>query len=217
MKANLKALTSISVLAVALAACGDKAPAPADSGKKADKPAAGGKADAATEEAGLKIEDPNYDHNVAVGDMAFLWKVDGESLKVKLAAKTTGWVAVGFNPTPGEGMKGANFVLAYVKDGQAAAEDHFGAVKTNHKPDDKLEGQSNVTEVAGKEEGGVTEVSFAIPLKSGDDKDTDIDPAGDTTVMLAWGKTDALILKHKFYASLSVNLTSGEHNVLVSK
>jgi predicted small lipoprotein YifL len=217
MKANLKALTSMSILATALAACGDKAPAPAESGKKADKAAAEDREEAAPVKAGLKIEDPSYDHNVAVRDMALLWKVDGESLKVKLAAKTTGWIGVGFNPTPNEGMKGANFVLAYVKDGQASAEDHFGNVKTNHKPDEKLEGQTNVTEVAGKEESGVTEVSFAIPLKSGDDKDTDIDPAGETNVLLAWGKTDALILKHKFYASLSVNLTSGEHKVLVAK
>jgi hypothetical protein len=205
------------VLATALAACGDKPAAPAKGDKKADKPAAEEQAEAAPAKGGLKIEDPNYDHNLAVGDMAFLWKVDGESLKVKLAAKTTGWIGVGFNPTPNEGMKGANFVLAHVKDGQAAVEDHFGTVKTNHKPDEKLEGQSNVTDVAGKEESGVTEVSFTIPLKSGDDKDTDIDPAGDTTVLLAWGKTDALILRHKFYASLTVNLTSGEHKVLVSK
>ena len=219
MKANREILVPTAILVMALAACGQKAPAPAESGKKAEKAAAEGKDEAAPgkAEAGLKVEDPNYDHNVGVGDMAFLWKIDGESLKVKLAAKTTGWVAVGFNPTPDEGMKGGNFVLAYVKDGKAATEDHFGTVKTNHKPDEKLEGQSNVTEVAGKEEGGVTEVSFVIPLKSGDDKDTDIDPAGDTTVLLAWGKSDTLVLKHKFYASLSVNLTSGGPKVLATE
>lgn len=217
MKANLRVLTTMLVFVTALAVCGDKAAAPAEGGEKADKAAAGDKVEAAPANAGLEIDDPNYDHSVTVGDMAFLWKVDGESLKVKLAARTTGWIALGLNPTPNEGMKGANFVLAYVKDGQAAAEDHFGTVKTNHKPDEKIGGQSNVTEVAGKEEGGVTEVSFTIPLKSGDDKDTDIDPAGETMVLLAYGKTDALILKHQFHASLTVNLASGEHKVLASK
>jgi len=165
----------------------------------------------------FKVEDSNYDHNVTVKVMAFLWKVDGDSLKVKLAAKTTGWLGVGFNPEPDQGMKGANFLLGSVKDGKAVVEDHFGTMKTNHKADEKLGGKLDVSDISGKETDGVTEMSFTIPLNSGDNNDKAIVTDGDTTVMLAYGKSDIMILKHTFHAILTVNLSTGASKVISSE
>ena len=39
----------------------------------------------------------------------------------------------------------------------------------------------------GKRENGTTEIAFTIPLKSGDPRDREITPDGDTTVLLAYG------------------------------
>ena len=39
-----------------------------------------------------------YDHEVKAKKMSFYWKVDGDTLAVKISAKTKGWVGIGFNP-----------------------------------------------------------------------------------------------------------------------
>ena len=58
-----------------------------------------------------------YDHEVKDKKIDFAWKVDGDKLAVKLTAETEGWVGIGFNPI--NEMKGANFILGYVKNGEA--------------------------------------------------------------------------------------------------
>jgi len=40
---------------------------------------------------------------------------------------------------------------------------------------------------------------------------------GETVVLLAYGRSDSIVLKHRFRAILKVNLSSGEHSVLKMK
>ena len=151
-----------------------------------------------------------YDHEIIVQKMAFAWKVAGEDLYVRLKAPTTGWVAIGFNPSAG--MKDAKFVLGYVKDGKTIISDEFGTGEIKHEPVEKLGGKSDVTLIGGKEEGGVTTIEFTIPLGSKDAKGGRIDPTGDTTVLLAYGLDgDISKLRHKFRTGISINLSSGKN------
>ena len=53
-----------------------------------------------------------------------------------------------------------------------------------------------------------------MPLDSGDAKDTPLSLAGDNIVLLAYGNSDRIVLKHKLRALLSLNLSTGEHRVL---
>ena len=150
----------------------------------------------------------DYAHEVQVKKMAFAWKVNGDKLEVKLSAETTGWVAVGFNPT--DGMKGANFILGYVKDGKVTLSDDFGDSTLSHKADDKLGGTADVTPIGGTEENGKTTIEFAIPLASADPQDGKIDVKGDTVVLLAYGpERDSFKVKHTFRTKLKVNLSTG--------
>jgi hypothetical protein len=87
-------------------------------------------------------------------------------------------------------------------------------MKDKHKDDDKIGGQSNISNVSGSEEKGTTEVAFTIPVNSGDEKDAALSLDGDNIVLLAYGKSDRIVLKHKFRAVLSLNLSTGEHRVL---
>lgn len=151
-----------------------------------------------------------YDHEITVQRMVFSWKVAGTDLNVRLTAPTTGWVAIGFNPNAG--MKGAKFVLGYVQDGNTIISDEFGVGEIKHEPVEKLGGKSDITLIGGKEEGGVTTIEFAIPLVSRDTTGGRIDPAGETTVLLAYGLDgDTSKLRHKFRTGISVNLASGKN------
>ncbi len=150
-----------------------------------------------------------YTHEVQAKKMSFAWKVNGDKLEVKLSAKTTGWVAVGFNPT--DDMKGANYILGYVKDGKVTLSDDFGDSSTSHKADDKLGGTEDVTLIGGTEEGGKTTIEFTIPLASADANDGKIDVNADSLVLLAYGppERDSFKTKHTFRTELKINLSTG--------
>lgn len=150
----------------------------------------------------------DYAHEVKSKNMTFSWSLDGDNLAVKMAAKTTGWVGVGFNPT--KKMKDANFILGYVKKGKAKIVDEFGTGDTKHRSDKKLDGTMDATLVAGSEDGGVTTIEFTMPLNSADVNDGKIDVNGDTIVLLGYGAgRDSFKSKHKYRATLKVNLTTG--------
>ena len=149
-----------------------------------------------------------YAHEIKAKKMAFAWLVNGDRLDVKLSAETTGWVAVGFNPT--DAMKGANYILGFVKDGKVTLSDDFGDSPTGHKPDDKLGGSEDVTLVGGSEENGATTIEFSIPLASADANDGKLDANGETVVLLAYGPDrDSFKVKHKFRTAMRVNLATG--------
>ena len=149
-----------------------------------------------------------YAHEVQAKKMSFAWTVNGDKLQVKLSAPTKGWVAIGFNPT--EAMKGANFIIGYVKDGKATLTDHFGADINEHKADTKLGGTEDATLVSGTEEGDKTTIEFTMPLGSSDANDNKIDVNADTVVLLAYGiDRDSIKVKHKYRTALKVNLSTG--------
>jgi hypothetical protein len=154
----------------------------------------------------------DYAHRVTAGDIDFSWVVDGDRLRIKLVAKTKGWIGIGFNPT--SGMKDANFLIGTVKKGEAEVQDHYGTLKTNHKTDVKLGGTVDVADVSGFEANGTTELVFSIPLDSGDANDSVLDPNTQTTVLLAYGNSDVMALKHKGFAILNVTLATGEHQLV---
>lgn len=149
-----------------------------------------------------------YSHKIALDSISFEWSVDGDNLNVRLVAKTDSWVGIGFNPS--SAMKDANFVLGYVKSGKVSVTDEFGTSRFQHQEDSKIGGETNITDVSGDESGGMTTVSFTIPLNSGDDKDQVISPDADTVILLAHGAgRDSFKSKHSFRSELKVNLSTG--------
>jgi len=159
---------------------------------------------------GLATQAPavDYQHTLTVNQMNFSWNVNADSLAVRLSAPTTGWLAIGFNPT--DMMKDANIIIGYVKDGKVEVSDDFGSGPTMHMPDDKRGGTNNVTVVGGSETGNTTTLEFSIPLNSGDVNDGVINPTADTKVILAYGPDrDSFKMKHQFAKAITVNLASG--------
>lgn len=150
----------------------------------------------------------DYAHEVTVKKMTFSWTINGDKLDIKISAKTTGWVAVGFNPT--KKMKDANIIIGYVKEGKVVISDEFGTRYTGHAEDDQSGGRDNISNKAGGEEGGVTTLSFTIPLNSGDPKDGVIVANGNTKILLAYGGSrDGLRSRHTFRTSKIINLSTG--------
>ena len=149
-----------------------------------------------------------YQHSLKVDKMTFDWSVKGDQLAVKLAAPTKGWVAIGFHPT--KMMEGANIIIGYVKDGKVEISDDFGIATTRHATDTSQNGKENLTVVGGNEQGDTTTLEFTIPLHSEEATDGNIDPNGDTVIILAYGPDrDSFRMKHQYAKTITVNLGSG--------
>lgn len=154
-----------------------------------------------------------YDHKIAVENIVFEWKLADEIIHIRLTAKTEGWVGIGFNPSTR--MKDANFIIGYVKKGNVKVTDHYGITERQHEKDTKLGGQMNISDIAGKEENGVTEITFSVPLNSEDSMDRPLWTDRDNIVLLAYGAgRDSFRAKHKFKTALKVNLSTAEFSTL---
>lgn len=117
------------------------------------------------------------------------WKPESTQLYVKVRAPTTGWVSVGFDPT--QGMKDANIIIGYVRNDTAYVIDAYGSGPTTHESDVSAGGTDDVTEIAGNETQDNTEISFKIPLDSGDSRDRPLIVGNSYNVILAYGQNGA--------------------------
>lgn len=152
-----------------------------------------------------------YDHRITVEDITFNWSVDGNELRASVRGKTTGWVGAGFNPSAG--MKDANFIIGYVKDGVATVRNDHGVSKTLHKSNEDLGGKEHVTNTSVEIKNDETEIRFTIPLKTDDRLDRPINVNGDTVVLLAYGRTTRISQQHAFRVRMHLNLTTGVYSV----
>lgn len=117
------------------------------------------------------------------------WRVDGENLVVRASAETTGWVAVGFDPS--RMMADANIIIGYVEDGQAFVSDDYGTGLTRHGPDTENGGRNDLVSFEGSEADGMTRISFTIPLDSGDAMDRPLQAGSTYRVIVAHGRDGA--------------------------
>ena len=134
------------------------------------------------------------------------WMITGENLNVQVTAATTGWIAVGFDPS--SKMKDANILIGYVSDGNAFLRDDFGIGAVKHGPDTENGGTENFSELSGSEKDGVTQLQFTIPLDSGDPLDKPLTPGSSYKIIVAHGPddTDDFGTYHASRGSINVEL-----------
>ncbi|MDT8299126.1 MAG: DOMON domain-containing protein [Spirochaetaceae bacterium] len=142
--------------------------------------------------------------SVDEGDFHLEWMADGGSLKIVVSAPAEGWVAVGFDPT--NKMKDANILIGYVENGRAVVEDHYANNLFSHRSDLDFGGSRDVSEVSGRESAGTTELSFSIPLISGDEYDRPLVVGEKYKVILAYNKRDRISVKHNERESVEITL-----------
>ncbi len=158
----------------------------------------------------LPLSAMEYQHKLDVKNMQFSWTIEGDLIHVRLSAKTTGWVGIGFDPE--NAMQGANIIIGAVKDGAFKIEDHYGDRKRGHSNDEELGGKNDVINPSGTEEDGVTTISFTLPLNTGDKYDKPINAEGTSLVMLAYGAgKDSFKNRHPYRTVWEVNYSTGEN------
>ena len=93
-------------------------------------------------------------------------------------------------------MKGTNFILGYVEDGNPSIADHYGNGLTKHSADEELGGSSHVELMEASEDDGGTMLHFTIPLDSGDEYDKPLTPGESYEILLAYSSEDDFVTEH---------------------
>lgn len=151
----------------------------------------------------------DYDHMLQAKDMEVHWRLDGAQVHIKLAARTKGWVGIGFDPE--NAMQGANIIIGAVKKGKVRIEDHYGDRKYGHSSDKKLGGKNHVLNPQGTEEDGMTTISFTLPLDAGEKWDKAINLSKMSRIMVGYGSgRDSFNAGHKYKGVYDVNFSTGE-------
>jgi hypothetical protein len=133
----------------------------------------------------------------------FELRVLGNEVEVTMSAKTAGWVAFGLDPS--RRMRDADFVLGYVKDGQAYARDDYGNSDIAHAADSSLGGQDDIISAVGEEKDGVTTIRLRLKRLPADPKDRPWSP-GPHKLLLAYGPRDDFTSKHARAGSVMIEV-----------
>lgn len=120
------------------------------------------------------------------GSFALRYKVaEAQFLECILEGNSSGWIAVGFNPTVQ--MRDANIIIGYVENGTGFIRDDFGTGNVSHTSDLSLGGTNDATLLAASLQEGITTLKFRIPLNSGDPYDRVLSPGETYPVIFARG------------------------------
>lgn len=140
----------------------------------------------------------------------FEWLVEDSlsSLRVKITAPTTGWVAVGFDPT--SFMSEANLIIGYVDGDTTDIRDDYGTGAVTHDADTNLGGTNDVETILGMESEAneLTMLEFRIPLNSGDQYDKVLEKGNTYLIIFAYGYShaDDYTTQHAWAGSTSIEL-----------
>jgi len=150
--------------------------------------------------------DDGYNTKTVEG-ITLSWRTNDadDSLLVKVSATTEGMVIVGFDIDPLNGLRDANIITGYVVSDTAYIRDNVGTGEEAYLPDTAYGGTDDVTEKAGTENGG-TEITFTIPLNSGDPYDCVLEVGKAYLVFLAYGTNDSHEYQPTKYASTEIEL-----------
>jgi len=146
------------------------------------------------------IISPNeYSHKAEFdkGNYILHWKTSANSIAFAMEAKTTGWLALGFEPT--RVMKDADMVLGWVDgSGKAFIVDAWSTGTFGPHPEDSsLGGRNDITGFSGSEKNGNTIIEFSRPLASSDKYDHSLPSFGDVKIIWAYGTGDNINQKHR--------------------
>ncbi len=150
------------------------------------------------------IKQGEYSGAQTYGQYMLYWRADGQLIYIGITAGTGGWVSLAIQP--GTGMKDADMVIGFVKDGKAEIQDAYCTDNLGtHPSDTKLGGTEDIITFGGKEEGGSITMEFQRRLDTGDKYDIPFKP-GINKIMWAYGSGDSFILKHSIKGYGEINL-----------
>lgn len=153
-----------------------------------------------------------YEHNQSFqGDLFhLLWTIDNGTLHLAIEARTTGWIALGLEPTVL--MKDADMIIGWwngTTDFQVV--DAYSTGQTGpHPPDTEIGGSYDILTYLATQSDGWTMVELTRLVDTGDPLDRAIRADGSMTVMWAVSDSTSFDSKHGQRGTAKVDFYTGE-------
>jgi len=151
------------------------------------------------------IGEGEYPHRTAVVGVDVYWMNDTEQLHIGLVSPGTGYVSIGFDPE--DRMLGADYIIAFMQEGDLHIRDDYGNQPIAHTQDTTAGGTDDVLASAGSEWPDETVVEFVIPLDSGDAQDKALVPGNTYPILIAYhALRDGFNVRHSGRGSGEITL-----------
>jgi hypothetical protein len=150
--------------------------------------------------AGKKMNVKKFDG----GRFKLKWKLEDDTLKIRLASSYKGYMALGMNTKPT--MTGADLVVAAIDSkGKISVEDHFCKKGKTHTKDTELGGTSRIIRKSAKSKKGWTAVDIVLKASSDDANDVSIKPGNTYYFLVAASDKTSMKAVHSFYDKFKVS------------
>lgn len=163
---------------------------------------------------------PTIDGTIGAGEYAFNvslgaghydlhWTVVGDTIYFAISAQTTGFVALGIEPT--KRMLDADVILGWREaTGDFELHDAWSTGERGPHPDDvDLGGTYDLLEYSATEIGGVTTIEFSRALSTGDRYDHDIPANGTVKIIWSTSTEDGFTLYHSRRGTAIIDIGTG--------
>jgi hypothetical protein len=123
------------------------------------------------------------------------WKNDAQNFYMALKGLTSGWVAIGFEPS--FAMKDADIIMGTVNASNVTILDEYCIDNYGpHLSDKELGGANNILAAGGKYDGNFTTIEFERKMNTGDKFDKAFIPGQKITIIWAMADSDSLKAIH---------------------
>jgi DOMON domain len=120
--------------------------------------------------------------------MTFQWRFSKDHLQCKATAPADGWVAIGFNIK--NELSGTNLIMGAVEQDYVTIDDRFIVKPGDHQSIIDLGGSEALLQRSGKEENGITTISFSIPFSVNDKFHHNLYEGKEYYVLMAFSQED---------------------------
>jgi hypothetical protein len=150
-----------------------------------------------------------YSQNTAMkkiekNGMTVEWEWQDESLLMRLAAPTGGWLAVGFNLS--NELSGTNLIMAAVAESKVRLSDRFIVAPGDHRSMADMGGIDGLVLMAGSEKDGQTSVLFRVPSAASDQFHFNLSPGKRFHLLMAYSLEDDFMHHSVMRTSIEITL-----------
>lgn len=131
------------------------------------------------------------------------WEHRSDSVHFDVSAPTTGWLAIGFNPS--DRLKNTYLIMGCHTGGSPRLVEHYAVKPGDYRPIVEFGGQPQATRINGTEKGGKTRLRFSLPLKAADHYRKDLHPGRQYFMLMAYSRSDDF--QHHSIMRTSVQIT----------
>jgi outer membrane protein assembly factor BamB len=131
------------------------------------------------------------------------WRNDADELVMALEGRTTGFVAIGFEPV--QAMMGADMIMGWVSGEEATVLDlNSTGIYGPHPPDEDHGGRNDILEFGGNESSGWTVIEFKRKMNTEDPFDKSFLPGQTVNVIWSMSDSDSLAPRHNVRGASSL-------------